>query len=263
MITTDLKGKTAFVSGSTSGIGKAIAFQLARCGCNLVLIGRDASRLERILNEIVNQYDVTINRLVADFNYPESMLRTISEFHISSGIKIEILINCVRGPVPTEIENITLPQMTETFNRHVVSSQSLASLFLSDMKIAKYGRIINIIDTVFKTPYPGLALSFVRSAEAAWCKALSVDLAAFGITVNSILPGPTDTPGLTEVIRVLAEMKGVSEETYLEESLASLPIKRLAQPEEIAYVALFLASPGASYITGTMLNADGGFSPSI
>ena len=121
----------------------------------------------------------------------------------------------------------------------------------------------NIVDTIYHTPYPGLGLSTVRASEVSWAKALSFEVAKDGITVNNILPGPTDTDGFKEVMKIIAVEKGVSYEEFKQSVIELVPVKRFAAPSEIANAALFLASREAAYVTGTNLTIDGGFTPSI
>jgi 3-oxoacyl-[acyl-carrier protein] reductase len=129
---------------------------------------------------------------------------------------------------------------------------------LPGMKAAKYGRIINVLSTSVKTPLPGLGVSnLIRAAMASWAKTLSVEVAPFGITVNNILPGYTDTPRLDNLAAGLSAKGGISEAEVRAGWIASVPMKRLADPSETAEAIAFLASPKAAYISGTSLPVDG------
>lgn len=258
-----LNGKTAFVSGATSGIGKAIAEKLAKSKCNLVLATRTLSSLQKVSLELSEKNNVGVDYLVTDFNSPNDLKSKVSSYLKRKNTGIDILINCVGGPIPVDIEKVTPEGMIQTLNRHVVSSKILTDEFLPNMIEKGFGRIVNVIGTIFKTPYPGLGLSFIRGAEASWVKALSNEVINYGITVNSILPGPTDTPELQNIIKVLANNRGLTYRQLEEQILNTIPIKRFATPDEIAVAALFIASTEASYLTGTSLNIDGGFSPSL
>jgi 3-oxoacyl-[acyl-carrier protein] reductase len=130
---------------------------------------------------------------------------------------------------------------------------------LPGMRQLGYGRIVNILSTSVRQPIEGLGVSnTVRAAMASWAKTLSVELAPMGITVNNILPGSIQTQRLESLWRYQAEQTGVPLESILEQTLQQIPMRRIGQPEEIAALALFLASPLAGYITGVSIPVDGG-----
>jgi 3-oxoacyl-[acyl-carrier protein] reductase len=132
------------------------------------------------------------------------------------------------------------------------------------MKAATYGRIINIISTSVKAPIPNLGVSnTIRAAVANWAKTLAAELAPFGITVNNVLPGFTDTQRLAELFKARAAKTGKSYETVLQEAIASIPAGRLGRPEEIAAAVAFLATPAASYVNGINVPVDGGRTQSL
>jgi 3-oxoacyl-[acyl-carrier protein] reductase len=127
------------------------------------------------------------------------------------------------------------------------------------MKVAHYGRIINIISTSVKVPLKGLGVSnTIRGAVASWAKTMSIEVAPFGITVNNVLPGATATGRLQAIIENKSNKLQTSKEEVSEEMLAEIPAKRFGTPEEIANVVAFLASPAASYVNGTSIPVDGG-----
>jgi 3-oxoacyl-[acyl-carrier protein] reductase len=132
------------------------------------------------------------------------------------------------------------------------------------MKEAGYGRIINIISTSVRMPIDGLGVSnTTRAAMASWAKTLANEVAPFGITVNNILPGFTATERLDTLMEIWAEQNGISKEEQINQSKSYIPMKRFGTPEEIADVAAFLASPAASYVTGTSIIVDGGRTKSL
>jgi 3-oxoacyl-[acyl-carrier protein] reductase len=132
------------------------------------------------------------------------------------------------------------------------------------MKAASYGRIINIISTSVKQPLPNLGVSnTIRGAVANWSKTLANELGGFGITVNNVLPGATNTQRLTEIAKVKAEKTGESIAEILAEMGQESPMKRIAEPEEVAAAVAFLASPAASYINGINIPVDGGRTKSL
>jgi 3-oxoacyl-[acyl-carrier protein] reductase len=132
------------------------------------------------------------------------------------------------------------------------------------MKAAGFGRIVNIISTSVKQPLPNLGVSnTIRGAVANWSKTLATELGSFGITVNNVLPGATNTQRLTEIAKVKAEKTGESIAEILAEMGQESPMKRIAEPEEVAAAVAFLASPAASYINGINVPVDGGRTKSL
>lgn len=256
----ELKNKTAIVCGSTQGIGLAIAKLFAANGCNLILVTHDEEKLRKVKQEIITEYSIKTDYLVADFNDSKGVRDVLGASLINADLKIDILVNNVRGPMPAVLVNTNDELFREVFERHVLSNHEITAIVSKNMIQHNIsGRIINICDNTSLAPYPSLGLSSIRAAEIAWGQTLSKELAKYGITVNNILPGPTDTPGLEKIIRIIAENEGMSYESKLSDILKSLPFKRLARPEEIAHVALFIASEKSSYVTGSNIKVDGGF----
>jgi 3-oxoacyl-[acyl-carrier protein] reductase len=127
------------------------------------------------------------------------------------------------------------------------------------MKKANYGRIINIISTSVKQPLPGLGVSnTTRGAVASWAKTLSFELAAFGITVNNVLPGATVTGRHTSLVQARSEKTGKPVAEIEAEMQQNIPARRFGEPKEVAAVAAFLATPAAAYINGVSIQVDGG-----
>ena len=132
------------------------------------------------------------------------------------------------------------------------------------MQSEKFGRIINVISTSVKEPIPGLGVSnTIRNAVANWAKTLSVELASFGITVNNVLPGFTDTARLDQIVKIKAEREGTTEAQMVDIMKGYVPAKRFAKPEETADAITFLASERAAYINGINLPVDGGRTKSL
>jgi 3-oxoacyl-[acyl-carrier protein] reductase len=132
------------------------------------------------------------------------------------------------------------------------------------MKAAKYGRIINVISTSVKAPIEGLGVSnTIRAAVANWAKTLATEVGPFGITVNNVLPGFTDTARLDSLFAAKAEKLGKSKDDVLKAAIATIPAGRLGEAAEIAAAVAFLATPAAAYINGINLPVDGGRTPSL
>ena len=252
-----LEGKNAVVCGSTQGIGYAVAEELALLGANCTLIARN----EEALKEAVHNLDIALrqqhNYLVADFSKTDKVKRAIEE-HVTKHTA-HILINNTGGPTPGPIVNAVVEEFENAFQEHLTNNHNLAQAVLPGMKAAGYGRIINIISTSVRIPLQNLGVSnTIRAAVASWAKSFSNEVAQYGITVNNILPGLTDTKRLGELITTIAKGRGIDEDVIRKEMINTVPAKRLGNAEEIANVVAFLASPAAAYVNGVSIPVDGG-----
>jgi len=253
----DLSGKRALVCGSTQGIGKAIAIELAKCNAHITLVARNESTLKESLEELNRIHSNEHNYLVADFNRPDELKKTIQDFTAKN--RIDILINNTGGPAGGPIAEAKTEDFLNAYQQHLVCNHILAQACLGGMKQNSYGRIINIISTSVKQPIRGLGVSnTTRAAVANWAKTLSIEVAPYGITVNNILPGATKTLRLETIAKNKAAKTGVQITEVETEMLHEIPAGRFATPDEIAYAAVFLASPFASYINGINVPVDGG-----
>jgi 3-oxoacyl-[acyl-carrier protein] reductase len=254
----DLTGKRAMVCGSTQGIGKASAMVLAKQGANITLVARNEDALTQTLKELPSWGSQQHDYIVADFNQPEELKKAVEKY-LSDGKDFHILLNNSGGPPGGEIVNAITEDFTQTFQRHLVCNHILTQLLIPGMKKHKYGRIINIISTSVKEPIKGLGVSnTIRAAVANWAKTMSFELGPYGITVNNVLPGSTETGRIYDIINRFSEKTGRTPEQVKAEMISKVPAGRFAQPEEIAYAVVFLASAEAAYINGTNLTVDGG-----
>ena len=252
-----LEGKWAVICGSTQGIGLAVAEELAALGANCILMARN----EDALREAISKLDISNRQLhayhVADFSKPEEVKRGINE--IVAARPIHILINNTGGPPAGPVFDAKEEEFIKAFNQHLVCNHILVKAVVPGMKEAGYGRIINIISTSVRIPHKNLGVSnTIRGAVASWAKTLSNELGEFNITVNSILPGYTATARLQAVIDTSAERRNADKELIEKEMIESIPMKRFGDPQEIAAVAAFIASPAASYVNGISIPVDGG-----
>jgi len=254
----DLSNKRALVCGSSRGIGKACAVELAELGASITLFARDHEALRLAQAELNTARGQDHHVLAADFSRPEAVLQAISGY-VASGAAVEILVNNTGGPPPGPAHTAEAADYLTAFRMHLVSSHHLVQAVLPAMKAAGYGRIVNIISTSVKQPIPGLGVSnTVRGAMASWSKTLAGELGGFGITVNNVLPGSTATARLHEILSGRARKTGVPLEAIEEEARAGIPAGRFGSPEEIASAVAFLASPAAAYVNGISLPVDGG-----
>ncbi len=254
----NLSDKNALVCGSSQGIGKACALELASLGANVTLFSRNKNSLETVQAELDTSQGQQHHILVADFSQPEQVKSTIHDF-ITQQHSFEILINNTGGPAPGLAIESEASAFINAFNLHLVSNHHLVQALTPNMKTKGYGRIINVISTSVKQPLNGLGVSnTIRGAVASWAKTLANELGEFGITVNNVLPGATATARLDAIIAGKAKKQGISLEQAEINEKSIIPMRRFAKPEEFAAAAAFLASPAAGYITGINLPVDGG-----
>jgi len=257
----DLSNKRALVCGGSHGIGRAIAIQFAKCGCSVIILARNEDPLVNLINELNS---IKINKhkyIVADLSdYKE--IERIANNELES-CSIDILINNSSGPLPEIISEIKIEEITSSFHQHFISSFILIAAVVKYMKIKRSGRIINILGTSVKEPILDLGLSSVKAMIANYTKILSKELGEFGITVNNVLPGPTKTNELNKITRIIASKEEITINEFENIIIKETALKRLGNPEEIAYAVAFLASEYASFITGSNLIIDGGYMSGI
>jgi 3-oxoacyl-[acyl-carrier protein] reductase len=253
-----LHNKRAIVCGGSQGIGLAIAQQFAAQGANVTIISRDANNLKDALKTLDDKQGQKHHTLVIDFGSPEEVRSVIKNYANNNG-DIQILVNNSGGPRSGKILDIGTDELKEAFLQHLISDHILAKTLVPIMQKNNYGRIINILSISVKEPIKNLGVSnAVRAAVANWAKTLATEVAEYGITVNNILPGPTDTKRIHALIEDFARRRKVPYEVIKEEMEQEIPLKRFAIAEEIANVVGFVASPAASYINGINLPVDGG-----
>jgi 3-oxoacyl-[acyl-carrier protein] reductase len=256
----DLSGKNALVCGASGGIGLACAVELAELGANVTLAARDANRLAAAAATLpARAAGQSHSTLILDTSDSARAGAAVATEMASGGIAYHILINNTGGPPGGAMADATPAQLVAAFESLLVSAHAITQAVLPGMKAAGYGRIINISSTSVKQPIAGLGLSnAVRAAVSNWGKSLSQEVARFGITVNSVLPGYTDTDRLAELFKGKAARTGQSIDAVKAEAIAAIPTGRLGAASEIAAAVAFLASPAAAYVNGIQLPVDGG-----
>lgn len=258
----DLTGYNAFVGGSSKGIGWATALQLASLGASVTLVSRDEKLLEKRVNELPSPNFQPHYFVCVDYN-DLSAVKAAAE-KIAASRPIHLLINNTGGPAGGEIIGESTEKFEAVFRQHLSVNQVLTQSFLSGMKAANFGRIVNVISVSVKQPIVGLGVSnTIRWAVASWAKTLSKEIAKDGITVNNVLPGYTKTGRLDEVIKLQAESQGLAPDEVEEKLLANVPTGKFATPEEVAAAVAFLCLPIAASINGINIPVDGGLSASL
>ncbi len=184
-----------------------------------------------------------------------------SLFYINNVIifSLRSIVCNTSGPPMGSLLDVGEEAFLQTFQNHVLVNSLLAQELVPRMRASGYGRIINIISTSVKAPIPQLGVSnTIRAAVANWAKTLSFEVGKWGITVNNVLPGYTETSRLQSLISARTQKLQKSEEEVRREWIEGIPLGRIGQPEEIAKAVAFLASPAAAYISGINLPVDGG-----
>lgn len=254
--------KNALVCGGSKGIGRAVAYELAELGANVTILSRSQAAMEAVVNDLPNTGEQDHSFVVADLMNTDSLNDIMAE--LVKNHKIHILVNNTGGPAAGTLLDAKPEALTSGFMMHVIASQIMAKHVVPTMKEEGYGRILNVISTSVKEIIPGLGVSnTIRGAMGNWSKTMATELAPFGITVNNILPGFTATSRLDAIIQNKMKAANKSEDEMVSLMKSYVPMKRFADPSEVAQVLAFLASPAASYVTGINLPVDGGRTKSL
>lgn len=253
-----LLNKNALVCGSTQGIGFATAQTLAEMGANVILLARNEEKLQAACAKLATDKGQSHSYLIADFSKSENLLAVLTKY-FEAGNKVHILVNNTGGPAAGLVSQAQTSAFIAAFEQHLICNHILAQAVIPSMQEAGYGRIINVISTSVKQPLHGLGVSnTIRGAVASWAKTLANEVTKFGITVNNVLPGATETERLQSIIQNKASKQQLSDDQVSKEMMGEIPAGRFGKPEEIANAIAFLASPAAAYISGINLPVDGG-----
>lgn len=253
-----LNGKLALISGSTAGIGYAIAEALAREGADVILNGRSQKTLEEAMDRLRPQAQGVVLGFAGDLSTAEAA-SSCSRLHP----EVDILINNLGIFEAKSFEEIPDEDWRRFFEVNVLSGVRLCRAYLPRMKANRWGRIIFISsESGIQIPVEMIHYGMTKSAQIAIARGLAEDVAGTGITVNSILPGPTNSRGVGDFVQELAEKEGKTfeefERDFFETMRPTSLIKRFAEPEEVASLVAYIASPLASATTGASLRVDGG-----
>ncbi len=253
----DLTGRHALVCGASQGIGRACAVELASLGANITALARREHMLKQLVRELPRAHaSQTHDFVVADSGDTEGLRAAVEKLVVAC--PIHILVNNSGGPPPGPAHGAKVEAFLDAYRKHLVANHVLAETVIPGMQAAGYGRIVNIISTSVKEPIAGLGVSnTTRWAVASWSKTLATELAPFGITVNNVLPGSTKTPRIEQIVLTRAQKTGVDAEAMQREMESEVPMRRFADPSEIAAAVAFLASPAAGYISGINVPVDG------
>ncbi len=252
-----LEGKKALVGGSSAGIGKAIAIQLAKSGASVTLMSRSEDKLKAIVADLPTANGQKHQYLKVDFTNFNSFKNIISEYFKSNSV--DILVNNTQGPPAGSALDKSIDDYQAAFDLLFKTVVYTTELALENMRANKFGRIINVSSVSVKEPLSYLVLSnSIRSAVTAWAKSLTMDVGPYNITINNTLTGYFNTERIEEIIRRKSAKTGVSEADVRENMESEVSVKRMGDPEEYANLVTFLASDKAGYISGINIPIDGG-----
>ncbi len=261
-MTISLEGRNALVGGSSRGIGRAIALQLAESGAGVTLMASNQGRLEQLLSELPKNHGQVHGFLQVDFSDLEDYYKKIHAFFENN--QVDILVNNTQGPQAGNSLEKSTQDYQRAFDLLFKTVHTTTQLALKHMMSQKWGRIINVASVSVKEPLPYLVLSnTIRAAVVTWAKTLASDVGAHGITVNSILTGYFDTDRISQLNEKKAAQLGIPQAEVRAEMESRVPVGRIGRPEEFGYLAAFLASENAAYISGANIPLDGGMLKSL
>lgn len=253
-----LKGKNAAISGSSQGIGYAIATALAKEGCNVALSARGQEGLSAAVKEM-QALGVKAVGIVADFSTEEGCKHFANEAAAKLG-SLDILVNNVGGMIPGTLEGLTAEQWDKALSVNLMSYVYTTKYAVPHLKKTRGARILNVSGVTGRQLLPGaLTTTIPNTAIIGFSKLMAADLGAAGITVNNICPGFTNVKSWGPRAEAMAKVRGITADQVRAGIAGQTLLGRWAEPEEIGNVAAFLVSSKNSYMTGSTVEVCGGF----
>lgn len=252
-----IAGRKAIICASSRGLGRACAFSLAQAGCEVVINGRDASRLEETAAAIRAGTGAQVTPVVADLAQPEGQRALLAACP-----RPDILVNNNGGPPLRDFRQLTREDMIDGVIANMVVAIELIQKVIDPMVERRFGRIVNITSGSVKMPLAGLDLSSgARAGLTAFVAGVARTVASGNVTINGLLPGIFDTDRFRHSQETLAKKRGISVEDARAQRMATVPARRVGDPKEFGDACAFLCSAQAGYITGQSLLIDGGAFP--
>jgi 3-oxoacyl-[acyl-carrier protein] reductase len=254
-----IRDKVAIVAASSKGLGKASALALAGEGVKLTVCARGEEALHATAQEIGEKTGVEVLPMVVDVTHKAQIDDMVKATMDKFG-KVDILVTNAGGPPPVvSFLDVSDQGWREGIDLNLMSTINMCRAAVPHMKAQGWGRIVNIMSVSVKQPLDGLLLSNVsRTGVVGFSKTISNELASENITVNTVCPGAIMTDRVKSMTKARAENEGKSEEEILSSYTSIIPMGRIGQPRELGSLVAFLASELASYITGTVIQIDGG-----
>jgi 3-oxoacyl-[acyl-carrier protein] reductase len=259
----ELEGRRAVVTGASRGIGRAIALALAAEGANVVAVARNIQKLTELANAGVATATSTPRGSITAHGADLSRADAI-EGLAAALAETDILVFNTGGPPFGTAADTTDASWSAQFEAMFLSAIRLTRLALPGMRKRRFGRIMLVVSSGVIQPIPNLAISnALRSALVGWAKTLANEVAGDGVCVNCLAPGRIATDRIVEFDQNRAHREGISVEQVQQQSRSAIPVGRYGEADEFAAMAAFLASPRASYVTGSVIRIDGGMIRSL
>jgi 3-oxoacyl-[acyl-carrier protein] reductase len=255
---TGLRDRVAIVAASSMGIGKATALALAAEGVHLALCARHGDALEQFAEELRQQHKVSVYTEAFDVGEDLRVRQFVENIYRHFG-RIDVCVTNAGGPPAKPFLETTMAEWDRTYDLNLRSIVSFAHAVLPHMREQRWGRIVTITSMTVKQPIPELVLSnSIRAGVLGLVRSLATQFGPDNITINNVGPGYTATGRVKDLAEASAQMTGGSTSDYETRLAKDIPLRRFAQPEEIADAIVWLASERASYITGQTILVDGG-----
>lgn len=256
---TGLSGKVALVSAASKGLGHAIAEAFAAEGAALAICARGQAALQAAHDALARASRAPVHAVAADVSQLEGIHRVVKSTLDRFG-RVDVLVTNAGGPPVGSFETLDWARWQQAVDLTLRSAVEMTRGVLPGMRERRWGRVIHVTSLTVKQPIDGLMLSSsIRAAVTGFSRTLANEVAAEGITVNTILPGFMNTERVVELAEAAAVREGVAVEAVQSRTRAQIPMRRIGEPRELAALATFLASEGASYITGQSIAVDGGW----
>lgn len=258
-----IDGRVALVAASSRGLGRAVAEELGAAGADLVICARGEDRLAAARAELEDEHGVDVLAVPADLWRPEGVERVVDAALDAHGA-VDILMTNTGGPPAGPFGAHDREAWRDAYRGLLEGAVEMVRGVLPGMKEQGWGRILTLTSIAVKQPVDGLVLSnSLRAGVAGFARTLANEVAPHGITVNNVMPGYTRTDRTEELARTTAREKSVEPREVEAGWEEEIPAGRLAEPREFAALVAFLASERASYITGTSIPVDGGWTRSL